>query len=285
MRHITNLDLTEYNSYRITAHCDNAFFPENEEDLIFLYNNRKGTPKILLGNGNNVILSKEFYPEDFIIFNGNFDKIQITKNVVHAEAGATLEQISLLALEHKLTGFEIFYDIPSSVGGAIVMNAGAGGEEIKDCLVKVRYLDLEDLQVKERQNQEIGFSYRDSFFQNTPSTIVLGAEFILKSGDQKKIQAKMEEVKKTRWAKQPREFPNCGSVFKRPAGRFVGPMLDELGLKGFTIGGAKISEKHSGFIVNTGNATGKGILDIITVVQERVKEIFGIELEVEQRII
>lgn len=285
MRVAQNLDLTKFNSYELKATCAKAFFPNSEQDLISIYGDNPHTNKIILGNGNNVILSKEYYPDDFIIFNGNFDRVKITDNIIEAEAGATLEQLSLQALKHKLSGLEIFYDIPSSVGGAVVMNAGASGEEIKDILVKARYLDLADMQIKEMRNQEIGFTYRNSFFQKNPDKIVLKAWIKLLLGTARDIKIKMEETKQKRWAKQPRELPNCGSVFKRPNGRFVGPMIDELGLKGYTIGGAKISEKHSGFIVNASDATGNDILKLIDVVKALVNAEFGINLEVEQRII
>jgi len=231
MQVVQNLDLTEFNSYRLKATCSRAFFPESEEDLKSIYSDNPNTRKIILGNGNNVILSKEYYPDDFIIFNGNFNQSKVVENVLEAETGATLEQLSLLALKHELSGLEIFYDIPSSVGGAVVMNAGASGEEIKDILIKVRYLDLADMQIKELHNQEIGFEYRNSFFQRNPDKIVLKAWFKLSPSSTAAIKTKMEETKQKRWAKQPRDLPNCGSVFKRPPGRFVGPMLDELGLK------------------------------------------------------
>lgn len=285
MNYINNFNLTDYNAYRIDAVGAKAWFPENETDLLEIFNQNKNKRLIVLGNGNNIILSKEYYEEEFIILNGCFDKIIISDTEIEAEAGATLLQLSETALKHHLTGFEIFYDIPSSVGGAVVMNAGTKEGEIKDILVKVRYLDLADKQIKEISKESIGFEYRNSFFQKNTDKIVLKAWFILDKGNPEQIKAKMEETKQVRWAKQPREYPNCGSVFKRPPGRFVGPMLDELGMKGFTIGGAKISEKHSGFIINMGNATGKDILSIISEAQKRVKERFGVELEVEQRII
>ncbi|MDD4089880.1 MAG: UDP-N-acetylmuramate dehydrogenase [Tissierellia bacterium] len=285
MNYINNFNLTDYNAYRIDAVSAKAWFPENETDLLEIFNQNKNKRLIVLGNGNNIILSKEYYEEEFIILNGCFDKIIISDTEIEAEAGATLLQLSETALKHHLTGFEIFYDIPSSVGGAVVMNAGTKEGEIKDILVKVRYLDLADKQIKEISKENIGFEYRNSFFQKNTNKIVIKAWFQLKNEKQERIRARMEETKQTRWAKQPREYPNCGSVFKRPPGRFVGPMLDELGMKGFTIGGAKISEKHSGFIVNMGNATGKDILSIISEAQKRVKERFGVELEVEQRII
>lgn len=278
-------NLKNYNAYRVESICSKAWFPENETDLLEIFSQNKNKRLIILGNGNNIILSKDYYEEEFIILNGCFDKVTVNNTGMEAEAGATLLQLSETALKHHLTGLEIYYDIPSSVGGAVVMNAGTKEGEIKDILVKVRYLDLTDLQIKEIEKNKIEFEYRNSIFQKNQDKIVLAATFKLEFGDKFEIKSKMEAYKAIRWSKQPREFPNCGSVFKRPAGRFVGPMLDELNLKGFTIGGAKISEKHSGFIVNTGKATGKDILNIIKEVQIRVKEKFDIDLEVEQRII
>ncbi len=277
-------NLKNYNAYHVESICSKAWFPENETDLLEIFSQNKNKRLIILGNGNNIILSKDYYEEEFIILNGCFDKVTVNNTEMEAEAGATLLQLSETALKHHLTGLEIFYDIPSSVGGAVVMNAGTKEGEIKDILVKVRYLDLADLQIKEISKEGVGFEYRNSFFQKNTNKIVLKVWFQLKKEKQERIRARMEETKQTRWAKQPREYPNCGSVFKRPPGRFVGPMLDELGMKGFTIGGAKISEKHSGFIVNVGNATGKDILAVIDEVQKRVKERFDVVLEVEQRI-
>lgn len=278
-------NLKNYNAYRVESICSKAWFPENETDLLEIFSQNKNKRLIILGNGNNIILSKDYYEEEFIILNGCFDKVTVNNTGMEAEAGATLLQLSETALKHHLTGLEIFYDIPSSVGGAVVMNAGTKEGEIKDILVKVRYLDLTDLQIKEISKEDIGFEYRNSFFQKNTNKIVLKVWFQLKKEKQERIRARMEETKQTRWAKQPREYPNCGSVFKRPKGRFVGPMLDELGMKGFTIGGAKISEKHSGFIINTGNATGEDILAVIKEARQRVKKRFGVDLEVEQRVI
>lgn len=284
MRIEENFNLVNFNAYHIKAICKRAFFPETAEEIRAIYLDAS-TKKIILGNGNNLLLSKEYYDEDFIIFNGNYNHITINEGYISTQAGATLKELSELAKAHSLKGMEVFWDIPSSVGGAVVMNAGANGEEIKDVLVKVTYLDLEDLVIKEKTNKEINFVYRNSFFQNNPNTIVLTADFQLEQGDLATITQKMDEVKNRRWDKQPRNYPNCGSVFKRPEGRFVGPMLDELGLKGFTIGGAQVSEKHSGFMVNINNATGQDILNLIKEVQKRVKAKFDVDLEVEQRII
>ncbi len=285
MNYILDFNLKNYNAYRVDAICSKAWFPDTEEQVTTIFKGNRNSKFIILGNGNNIILSKPYYDEEFIILNGCYDKIDIQNNILTAESGATLQQLSETALAHSLSGLEIFYDIPSSVGGAVVMNAGTKDGEIKDILLKVRYLDLLNLQIKEINIDDLEFEYRNSFFQKNVDKIALKAWFKLDFGNKDEIKKKMDEYKAIRWAKQPREFPNCGSVFKRPKGRFVGPMLDELGMKGFTIGGAKISEKHSGFIVNTGNATGKDILALIDKVKRLVKEEFDIDLEVEQRII
>lgn len=281
----TNFDLSKYNAYNIKSKCAKVFFPDSENEILEIFNNNNKDSVIILGNGNNVILSKEMYDESFMVFNGNFNSIIIKDSEIIAEAGATLEQLSEKALEFSLSGLEIFYDIPSSVGGAVVMNAGTKEGEIKDVLIKVRYLDLEDLKIKEINRDNIEFEYRNSFFQKHANKIVLRAWFNLVPGNAPEIRQKMENVRKIRWSKQPREFSNCGSVFKRPPGKFVGPMIDELGMKGFKIGDAMISPKHSGFIVNIGNAKGSDILKLIEIVRNKVKEKFDIELEVEQRIL
>ena len=151
--------------------------------------------------------------------------------------------------------------------------------------LKVRFLDLNDFIIKEIEKKDMGFEYRNSFFQQSMDKILLKAWLELYPDDTDKIKTKMENIKKQRWLKQPKDFPNAGSVFKRPPGYFVGVMMDELALKGHSVGGAKISEKHGGFIVNFNNASGKDILNLIDYIQFRVKEKYGMYLEVEQRII
>ena len=285
MKVIKDFNLKNNNSYKLNAICKKAYFPEKEEDVIDFYKSKH--PFIMLGSGHNIILSKDYYDSNFLIFNGNFShySIKCEDGVIEAEAGITMLEISELALEKNLAGVEIFYDIPSSLGGAVIMNAGASGEEIKDVLVKVRYLDLKDMMIKEIRKENMDFEYRNSFFQRNTDKVVLKVWLKLEKGNRKDIENKMHSIKEARWAKQPKDLPNAGSVFKRPPGRFVGPMLDELGLKGFTIGGAQVSEKHSGFIVNTGNATGQNVLDLIDHIKEKVRDRFEVELEVEQRII
>lgn len=285
MKEFEDFNLIHNNAYKLNATCKKAYFPDKNSDLLKIFSRDRGKRKIVLGNGNNIILQKERYDEDFIILNNCFNKINFEGTEVSAEAGATLLDLSLQAYKNSLSGLEMFYDIPSSVGGAVVMNAGSSGEEIKDLITKVRYLDLIDLTIKELTVLEMDFDYRSSFFQKNPDTLILKCWFRLSPGRPEDVIQKMNEIKAKRWIKQPREYPNCGSVFKRPSGKFVGPMLDELGLKGFQIGGAQISHKHSGFIINRGNATGQDILNLISHVQRKVKNEYKVELEVEQRII
>lgn len=284
MRSYNNFDLTNYNSYRLNSICKNAYFPENEEEFINLYFQNKSF--VLLGSGHNVILSKAYYDDDFIIFNGNYNNYTIsTDGLIEAQSGVSMMELSILALNNGFTGLEVFYDIPSSLGGAVVMNAGANGEEIKDVLVKVRYFDLATKEIKEISKNEMGFEYRNSFFQRNKDKIVLKSWIQLKKLDKNDIKEKMETIKFQRWQKQPKDFPNAGSVFKRPQGYFVGSIIDELSLKGFSIGGAKVSEKHGGFIINYNNCSGEDIIKLISHIQEKAQIKYNINLEVEQRII
>jgi UDP-N-acetylmuramate dehydrogenase len=286
MQVIENCDLTEFNAYKLRSRCTRAIFPGSEQDLVEIFKEKMNIPFILLGNGNNIILSKKQYNACFIIINGSFNSVDILdRKIITAEAGATLLQLSELALKNCLSGFEIFCDIPSSVGGAIVMNAGSGGIEIKDILIKVRYLDLVDMEIKERYKNELDFQYRNSFFLKNRDKVILRAWFSLKNGDPLFIRELMDSTRLTRWSKQPRDYPNCGSVFKRPDGFFVGTMIQELGLKGFTIGGASISEKHAGFIINKGFSTGEDIIKLVQLIQKRVFKKYNIRLELEQIII
>lgn len=284
MKVCSKLDLTNYNSYKIKSLCDIAFFPETEEDVLDFFATHKEF--ILLGSGHNIILAKEYYTKPLVIFNGNYSSIRlINDEYLEVEAGAMMWDVAQYALDYSLSGLEIFWDIPSSLGGAVVMNAGASGEEIKDTLFKVRYLDLKDNTIKEIFKKDILYQYRNSFFQKTSDRIVLKAWLKLKKGDSSAIFSKMETIKSQRWAKQPNEFPNAGSVFKRPKGYYVGSIIDDLGLKKYSFGGAKISEKHGGFIINSGGASGKDIISLIQQIKIIVLDKIGIELELEQKII
>lgn len=280
-----SFNLINNNSYKLNTICKRAIFPENEVDIRDIFRD-KNNNRVILGGGYNVILEKENYEEDFVIFSSPFSNIEMPQeDCLLCEAGCDMKVISEYALQKGLSGLEIFYDIPSSLGGAVVMNAGAGGEDIRGLLIKVWYYNPITDSFEGITKDEIGFEYRNSFFQKNPHLVICKALLQLNKGDKSTIKAKMEAVKTARWIKQPREHPNAGSVFKRPTGKFVGPMIEELNLKGFGIGGAKISEKHGGFIINYNNAKGKDIVAIISHVKAKVMEKFLIDLEVEQRII
>lgn len=283
MKIIENYNLILNNSYRVNSICRTAIFPTCEEEIVEVFEKYKDI--VLIGSGHNVILSKSYYDNTFVIIDENYSNIKIVDTELEIEAGARMEVASVLARDNELTGLEVFYDIPSSLGGAVVMNAGAFGLEIKDVLQKVRYLDLEDFKIKDKCVDQIDFEYRNSFFQKNKNVVILRAWLQLMHGDYNDINEKMEDLKNARWLKQPKDFPNAGSVFKRPKGYYVGAIVDELNLKGLQIGGAKISEKHGGFIINCGDATGQDIVDLIKLINSRVLQSYGFELEVEQRII
>lgn len=285
MRIVDDLDLTPYNSYRISARCARAYFPETEADVLEVYERSSAPRRVLLGSGHNVILARPWYDDEFVIFNGNFSRTGVDDTTMIAEAGAFSKNMSEIALQHGLSGIEVFYDIPSSLGGAIVMNASSSGDGIQNVLEKVRYVDLEEMRVYEVGASEIGLDYRTSFFQDDDSKIILKAWLQLESAKPSDIWAKMEAIRERRWSKQPRNYPNAGSVFKRPPGRFVGPMIDELELKGLSVGGFHVSEKHGGFIVSHAPGTGAELLELIEAIRARVQAAYGVELDLEQRVI
>lgn len=283
MKVYKNFDLTNFNSYNIQSTCEKAYFPDSENDIVDFFKNN--TTYNLIGSGHNIILSKKKYRKPFLILNNNFNNVVCNDTTIIGEAGVSMFELSLFALENSLKGLEVFYDIPSSLGGAVVMNAGAFGEDIKDIITKVRYLDISTFEVNEIENIDIDFEYRNSFFQKNKDKIILKVWLSLSRANKTEIKIKMDSLKEKRWAKQPRNHPNAGSVFKRPKGFYVGQIIEDLNLKGFKIGGAKISEKHGGFIVNYDNATGEDILNLIEHINNKVYQNYGMFLEVEQRVI
>ncbi|MEX1193370.1 MAG: UDP-N-acetylmuramate dehydrogenase [Brumimicrobium sp.] len=279
-----HFSLQNYNSYGIKATCREAVFPENIDEIKHFLSDT--SPFFIIGSGNNIILSKAHYDERFLIFNDCFKKFEIEQNqVLKAQAGSELKKISEFCAERGLSGFESFYDIPGSVAGAIVMNAGDANMEIKDILIQVTVLNKATLQIETKTTEELNLSYRNSLFQKNKDWVILEAWFQLKPSDEKSVRNHMHKIKESRWIKQPRTMPNAGSVFKRPKGFYAGKLIEDLGLKGYQIGDAAISEKHAGFIVNKGNATGQQIVELIYYIREKVSNKYGIELEIEQDII
>jgi len=256
------------------------FMPEKEEDLAFLVKtlNEINYPFYIKGNGSNIIVSDAGY-DGAIIETRKLLEVKIENTKVYAQAGILLKDLSDAIYEASLTGFEFASGIPGSLGGAVCMNAGAYDGEMKDIITSVRLM-TRDGKIIEKQSSEMNFSYRKSIC-SSGEYIALGATFELKEGNKEDIKAKIDDLTQRRNDKQPLEFPSCGSTFKRPEGYFAGKLISDCDLKGYSIGGAQVSEKHAGFIINKGGATAKDLTDLIKYVKDTVYEKFGVKLECE----
>lgn len=233
----------------------------------------------ILGNGSNLLVSDQGYRGVVIQLWKNVSDILVEGCRIRAKAGASLAKIAGEALEEGLTGMEFAAGIPGTLGGAVVMNAGAYGGEMKDILQEALVMD-EQGEIFTLKKEELHLGYRTSIIKEK-GYIVLAAALELKPGDRKEIKEKMDELKQRRVEKQPLDMPSAGSTFKRPEGYFAGKLIMDAGLRGFSVGGAQISEKHCGFVVNTGKATANDVLTLIREVQKRVRDKFGVELETE----
>lgn len=233
----------------------------------------------ILGNGSNVLVSDSGY-RGCIVCMSAIDDISISGSTVTAGAGAILSKAAYRAYERSLTGLEPMSGIPGSVGGAVVMNAGAYGGEMKDVIKEVTMLDTVTSDVVTFPCDRMKFSYRSSIVKEHPY-VVLEASLSLATGSREKIKETMDDLAAKRRAKQPLEYPSAGSTFKRPEGNFAGKLIEEAGLRGYGIGGAKVSEKHCGFVINTGGATSADIIELVKDIKSRVFENSGIELEPE----
>lgn len=238
-------------------------------------------PYMILGNGSNVLFLDEGYNGAVIAIGDAMSDITIDGTTIYAQAGAMLAKVSMLAKNESLTGMEFASGIPGTIGGAIVMNAGAYGGEMKDIVVSVDL--LEDGEVRTYTCEQMQFAYRHSIVDNTK--IVVGVTLQLEQGNQDEINARIEELKTARVTKQPLEYPSAGSTFKRPEGYFAAKLIDDCGLRGFRVGGAMVSEKHCGFVVNYDNATAKDVLSLMDAVSQKVYETFNVTLEPEVKII
>lgn len=277
--------LEKYNTYRIKSFAKNVFFPKTEVEVLDIVNKYENI--FFLGNGSNIIFSKEFYDDEitFVVFSNNFSSYSISNNIVKAQSGALLQDLALVTYEAGLSGIETFYDVPASVGGALIMNAGAYGDEIYSCVKSVRVLNLKSKEIIDYPKEKIEYGYRFSMFKDNKDVCILSAEFIFEEKSRDKIKHKLDDIYSRRLANLP-QIPSGGSVFKRPQANVpVGVMVEELGLKGKKIGGAQISPKHGGIIVNNGSATGQDIIDLINFIKEQILSNYNIALHEEQIII
>lgn len=260
--------------------------PRDEEALLeILKSIRKNNYKYyILGNCTNIIVRDKGFDGIIIKLKNKLNDVKkVSDKEIYAGTGASMKKISEFAMENSLTGLEFAHGIPGSLGGAIVMNAGAYDGEIKNVVKSVKLLD-EDLNVIEVPGEEMNFSYRHSLVQER-DLIVLGATFSLEDGDKNEIREKYEDFDQRRADKQPLDMPSAGSTFKRPTGYFAGKLIDDSGLRGFTHKGAGISEKHCGFVVNKNKATAQDVLETIEIVQKVVHDKFDVTLEREVKII
>ena len=239
----------------------------------------QGVRYYLLGNGSNILFADEGYNGVVLDISSMRDTVEVHGTQLTAGAGVRLSALCKTALEHSLTGLEFAYGIPGTVGGAVYMNAGAYGGEMSQVVSTVTVVNRNG-EIMELDNGTMEFGYRTSVIQNQPF-VVTKVTFRLEQGDPEQIAEKMADLAKRRREKQPLEYPSAGSTFKRPAGHFAGQLIMESGLRGYSVGGAKVSEKHCGFIINTGNATAEDVKDVIWEVQRRVKERFQVDLEPE----
>ena len=284
MKLLPNEPLMNYTFTETGGPADILAFPKTREEVEALVNycREQDIPWLVLGNASNLIV-RDGGIRGVVIMLLDMNQLTITGNLIEVEAGARLIDTSAAAREASLTGLEFACGIPGSIGGAVFMNAGAYGGEITDVFVSSDVL-FPDGTIRTLTKADMNFSYRHSDMQQMGG-IVLNARFELVPGDDAAIRAKMAELTELRESKQPLEYPSCGSVFKRPEGHFTGKLVQDAGLQGLVWGGAQISEKHAGFIVNINHATATDYVELIAHIQTVIKEKFGVDLEPEVRII
>ncbi|AYE37761.1 UDP-N-acetylmuramate dehydrogenase [Companilactobacillus zhachilii] len=279
-----NEPLSKYTFTKTGGPADTLAFPKTRKELVEIVDTARDNqvPITVIGNASNLII-KDGGIRGIVIILPNFHKIEVSDTSVTAEAGATIINTTIEAQKAGLTGIEFAAGIPGSVGGAVFMNAGAYGGEIKDCFESAEVL-MPDGRITILTHSDMDFGYRHSIVQDNGG-IVISATFSLKRGNKEAIQEEMDRLNELRRSKQPLEYPSCGSVFKRPKGHFTGPLIIKAGLQGKMVGGAQVSMKHAGFIVNIKHATATDYMNLIHLIQKVVKEDSGVSLHTEVRII
>lgn len=282
---IEDESLSKYTTFKIGGPAKILIEAVSDEEIlkiVKLFDEMKEN-YLIIGNGSNLLISDEVFERPVIVLDKNFSKIMpIDEVTLYAEAGASLKSLANKALDLELGGLEAISGIPGTVGGAVYMNAGAYGSEIKDLVTKVRC--IKDEKIVELDASEVNFAHRRSIFQEK-GYVILGAYFKLEKKAREEIEAEQKDYTQRRVDKQPLEYPSAGSVFKRPTGYYASKLIEDAGLKGLSVGGAMVSKKHSGFIINTGGASFEDVVTLIEKVKAIVKEKFAVVLEEEIRII
>lgn len=278
--------MARHTTMRVGGPAEILFSPASEGELLFAVREAKraGAPFRIIGNGSNLLVLDGGLPGLTIRLGEAFSKISVDGNRIRAQAGALLSRVAAAARDASLTGLEFASGIPGSAGGGMAMNAGAYGGQLSDVFEGCRALDPETGIISALSPAEMALGYRESAALSR-GLIVTEAAFRLTAGDRSAIQAKMDDLSARRREKQPLNLPSAGSTFKRPEGYFAGALIEQAGLKGLRVGGACVSEKHAGFVVNDRGATARDVLDLIRLVQARVLEHSGVRLETEVRIL
>lgn len=276
-----NVPLCEYTTFHIGGNADYFAEPKEPQEIFRLIKlcDKYQIPYFVLGNGSNVLASDKGYRGLIIHILSKMNKIEVKENHIYAQAGASLIKTARVAADHFLTGMEFASGIPGSVGGAVYMNAGAYGGEMKQIVSFVRVMDKNG-KIYDISCEKMDFSYRHSIVEKD-GLIILGADFVLQPGNEQEIDDKMKSFAEARRSKQPLEYPSAGSTFKRPEGYFAGKLIMDAGLRGYQYGKAQVSEKHCGFVINRGGATAGEVIGLIRHVQSQVWEQFGVTLEME----
>lgn len=277
-----NEPMKKHTTMKVGGLCDCMVEPSSIEEIqkVLEYVKENNIKYYIIGNGSNLLVKDEGVHALIIKIANKFSGFEVNGEYIKAYSGCSVPKLSQIAKENSLSGLEFACGIPGSVGGGIRMNAGAYGSEMVNVVEKVGFLD-ENGNLKEIDGKDAHFTYRHSMFVDNPQYVVVYAIYKLVKGNKEEISKIMEENMNSRKQKQPIEYPNFGSVFKRPEGYFVGKLVDECGLKGYKIGGAQVSTKHSGFMINIGDATCKDVLDLIEYVKEKVYEKFNVKLQEE----
>lgn len=281
-----NAPMKKYTSFKCGGNASILITPDSSDSLqrIISYCYTKNVKPLIIGNGSNLLVTDNGIDNVVIKIGSKMSKIElIDDTTIFCEAGASLKSLCMFALENSLSGIEFAYGIPGTLGGAVYMNAGAYGGEMKDVLFSCKHIDA-DGNIGELLQDELDLRYRGSAYTDNGFTIV-SAIMKLKKAEMTDIKAAMDDKLQRRKDKQPLEYPSAGSTFKRPEGYFAGALIEESGLKGYTVGGAQVSEKHAGFVINKNKATATEVITLIKDVQRIVFEKHGVMLETEVKII
>lgn len=278
--------LCAHTTFRIGGPASYYLVPEHVDEVGegIAFANERGLPFLTIGRGSNILFPDEGYDGVIIEIGRGMERIEVLEDgVICAEAGTGIGALAAEAARQSLSGLEFASGIPGTLGGAVTMNAGAYGGEIKDCIVSATVLDADGI-VQKLEKSQLDLGYRSSVIQKK-GYIVLDAVFQMQEGNKETILQRMREMNESRRQKQPLEYPSAGSTFKRPEGHFAGKLIEDAGLRGYRIGDAQVSEKHCGFVINRGHATAVQVLELIGHVQEKVFQMSGIKLEPEVKII